>query len=129
MDGRCEEGAWIVAAGTSPRPDLTSALMPFDDGMRLRVRVKPGASRQAVLGRTLLAGGEAAVLIAVSAPPEGGKANAAVANLLAQHWGLPKTSIRVRVGASGRSKILEIDGDPATLEIRLRAWLEDLAEV
>ncbi len=118
-----------VAAGTSPGPDLAAALVSFDGGMRLRVRVKPGASRQAVLGRTRLAGGEAAVLIAVSAPPEGGKANAAVANLLAKQWGLPKSSIRVRVGASGRSKILEVDGDPAILSIQLNAWLEHLPDV
>lgn len=99
------------------------------DGIRLRVRVKPGSSRQAVLGRTLLPGDEAAVLIAVSAPPEGGKANAAVGALLSKAWGVPKTSIRVRVGASGRSKILEVDGDPAPLGPRLLLWLQALAEV
>ena len=109
---------------TSPSP-LTLAT----EGIRLRVRVKPGSSRQAVLGRTVLAGGEAAVSIAVSAPPEDGKANAAVAALLSKAWGVTKTSIRVRVGASGRSKILEIDGDPAILGRRLLLWLESLAEV
>jgi uncharacterized protein YggU (UPF0235/DUF167 family) len=103
--------------------------MQTDGGVRLRVRVKPGASRQAVLGRTLLAGGEAAVLIAVSAPPEGGKANAAVAALLAKQWGVPKTSIRVRVGAGSRSKILEVDGEAAALAIRLNAWLDTLSQV
>jgi uncharacterized protein YggU (UPF0235/DUF167 family) len=93
------------------------------------IRVKPGSSRQAVLGWTLLPGGEAAVSIAVSAPPEDGKANAAVAALLSKAWGVPKTSIRVRVGASGRSKILEIDGNPATLGQHVRLWLDSLAEI
>jgi len=99
------------------------------EGIRLKIRVKPGSSRQAVLGLTMLPGGEPAVSIAVSAPPEDGKANAAVAALLSKAWGVPKTSIRVRVGASGRSKILEIDGDPAILGPRLGLWLDSLAVV
>ena len=106
----------------------TSALTASAEGIRLRVRVKPGSPRRAVLGRTVLPGGEDAVLIAVSAPPEDGKANAAVAALLSKLWGVPKTSIRVRVGASGRSKILEVDGDPSALLVRLRLWLESLPE-
>jgi hypothetical protein len=106
----------------------TSALTVSAEGIRLRVRVKPGSSRQAVLGRTVLPGGESAVSIAVSAPPEDGKANAAVAVLLSKLWGVPKTGIRVRVGASGRTKILEVDGDPSLLAARLGAWLESLPE-
>ena len=105
-----------------------SALLASAAGIRLRVRVKPGSSRHAVLGRTVLPGGEGAVLIAVQAPPADGRANTAVAALLSKLWGVPKTSIRVRVGASGRSKILEVDGDPSMLLIRLRAWLESLPE-
>ncbi|MDB5363543.1 MAG: hypothetical protein JWO51_4840 [Rhodospirillales bacterium] len=107
----------------------SSALTMSAEGIRLRVRVKPGSSRRAVLGRTVLPGGETAVLIAVSAPPEDGKANAAVAALLSKLWGMPKTSIRVRVGAAGRSKILEVDGDPTALAARLGAWLDALADV
>jgi uncharacterized protein YggU (UPF0235/DUF167 family) len=103
---------------TSVRPASgdASALISTVEGIRLRVRVKPGSSRQAVLGRTRLPGGEMAVVIAVSAPPEGGKANDAVASLLSKLWGLPKTSIGVRVGASGRTKILQVAGDPAALD-------------
>ena len=115
---------------TSVRPASgdASALISTVEGIRLRVRVKPGASRQAVLGQTRLPGGEMAVVIAVSAPPEGGKANDAVASLLSKLWGLPKTSIGVRVGASGRTKILQVAGDPAALERQLSAWLQALPE-
>lgn len=105
-------------------PALTSTA----EGIRLRVRVKPGASRQAVLGRTRLPGGEAAVVIAVSAPPEDGKANDAVAALLSKLWGVPKTSIAIRAGAGGRTKILQIAGDPDRLASRLSAWLQSLPE-
>lgn len=76
----------------------------------------------------MLSNGDGAVLIAVSAPPEDGKANAAVAALLSKLWGVPKSAIRVRVGASARTKILQVDGDPATLAIRLGAWLATLPE-
>ncbi|HEV2673079.1 MAG TPA: DUF167 family protein [Aliidongia sp.] len=116
---------------TAPRspPAGGSALVPTPQGIRLRVRVKPGASRQAVIGRTRLPGGEAAVAIAVSAAPEGGKANDAVAALLAKTWGLPKTSIAIRVGASSRTKILQVAGDPDILATRLSAWLETLPEI
>jgi uncharacterized protein YggU (UPF0235/DUF167 family) len=106
-----------------------SALTPCAEGVRLRVRVRPGSSRQTVLGRTDLPGGEAAVLIAVSAPPEDGKANAAVAALLSKLWGVPKSRIRVRIGASARTKILEVEGDPAALASRLSAWLDSLPQV
>lgn len=111
------------SSGDSP------ALAPTAEGIRLRVRVKPGASRQAVLGRTRLPGGEAAVVIAVSAPPEDGKANDAVAVLLSKLWGVPKTSIGIRAGTSGRTKILQVTGDPEILASRLSAWLQSLPEI
>lgn len=104
------------------------ALTPVPGGVRLRVRVKPGASRRAVLGRTSLPEGDAAVLVAVTEPPEGGKANDAVVALLAKAWRLSKTSIAVRVGATGRTKILEIAGEPAGLGSRLQDWLLSLPE-
>jgi uncharacterized protein len=121
-----------MAAGSKPAtspPEKPSVLIPSPEGIRLRIRVKPGSSRQAVLGLTDLPGGEAAVLIAVSAPPEDGKANAAVAGLLSKLWGVPKTSIRVRTGATARTKILEVAGDPETLATRLSVWLGSLPPV
>jgi len=110
-------------------PEASSALLPSTEGIRLRVRVKPGSSRQAVLGRTRLSDGQEAVLIAVTAPPEGGKANEAVAGLLAKPWGVPKSSIAVRIGATSRTKILEVAGDPGTLSSRLQDWLRSLPQV
>jgi uncharacterized protein YggU (UPF0235/DUF167 family) len=116
-------------ASVEPVPGASSALQRTTDGVRLRVRVKPGSSRRAVLGRTCLPGGEAAVLVAVAEPPEGGKANEAVAALLAKLWRLPKTSIAVRVGAAGRTKILHVAGEPGALAERLQDWLLSLPEV
>jgi uncharacterized protein YggU (UPF0235/DUF167 family) len=99
------------------------------DGVRVRVRVKPGASRQAVLGRSVLADGSAVVVVTVTAPPEGGRANQAVGTLLAEAWDLPGRSVSVATGAAARTKLLAIDGDPARLLPRLLAWLERLPEI
>ena len=116
----------------SETPDRTSEAMPAvvatAAGVRVRVRVRPGASRQGVLGRTRLAGGEAAVLVAVSAPPEDGKANAAVAAVLAKLWRVPKTGIRPVVGATARTKLLEVSGDPVELFRKLSLWFDSLSE-
>jgi uncharacterized protein len=81
-----------------------------------------------VLGRGTLAEGESAVLAAVSAPPEDGKANAALIRLLAKAWRLPKTSITIARGATSRTKLLHITGPTETLMEQLGAWLDSLPE-
>jgi uncharacterized protein len=45
----------------------------------------------------------------VKAPPVDGKANAAVIALVAEHFGVPKARVRIRSGASGRLKLVQID--------------------
>ena len=104
------------------------ALVAGGSGVTLRIRLRPGASRDAVLGRGTLAEGEAAVLAAVSAPPEDGKANAALIRLLAKAWRLPKTSITIAGGVTSRTKLLHISGPTETLMEQLGAWLDSLPE-
>ena len=106
-----------------------TALTPVVAGVRLRLRVKPGASRVAVLGRTILADGVEAVVVAVSAPPEDGKANAAVIALLAKSWRLPKSRIGVVAGATARTKLVEISGESAALMAAIGPWLAALRDV
>ena len=48
--------------------------------------------------------------VAVTAPPEGGKANKTLIKLLAKSWRLPKTSVSVKKGAKNRLKTLLIEG-------------------
>jgi uncharacterized protein YggU (UPF0235/DUF167 family) len=69
------------------------------------------------------ADGEVALKVRVTAPPEGGKANAALVALLAKAWRLPKGAIAVAAGASGRNKVLRVAGEPAALRDRLERWL------
>ena len=60
--------------------------------------------------------------IAVTAPPEDGKANAAVSKLLAKFFRTAKSNIAVVSGATARTKQLEIAGDGASLAAVLDAW-------
>lgn len=46
----------------------------------------------------------------VTAPPEGGKANAAVAVVLAKALGVPKGAVRVVRGETSRHKQVEVEG-------------------
>jgi uncharacterized protein YggU (UPF0235/DUF167 family) len=72
---------------------------------RLVIRVQPRARVTEVAGER---GG--AVLIRVAAPPVGGRANAAVCAFVAKAAGVPKSAVRVVRGASGRDKVLEVQG-------------------
>jgi uncharacterized protein (TIGR00251 family) len=73
--------------------------------MRFEVKVAPGASRNAIdgwLGDVLK--------LRVTAPPERGKANDAVAQLLAEAVGIPKTNASVVGGHASRRKLVELAG-------------------
>jgi uncharacterized protein len=69
------------------------------------VRVKPRASKDQILGLR-----EGMLEVAVSAPPEDGKANAAVCALLAKALGVGKTLVSVVAGHRSRVKRIEVRG-------------------
>ncbi len=71
--------------------------------------------------------GRTALAVRVSAPPEGGKANAALVKLLAKTWKLPKSAITIAAGHGGRQKSLLIAGDPKALEPKLGNWFAQQA--
>jgi uncharacterized protein (TIGR00251 family) len=84
---------------------------------RLALRVSPGARTNAVVGRH----GEA-WKVRVSAPPEDGRANAAVIRLLADTLGVPARTISVVSGHGARDKLVELTGiPPDEIERRLEA--------
>ncbi len=67
------------------------------------VKVKARSRRNEVARRE-----DGSFLVSTTAPPEGGRANAAVISLLAQYMDKPKSSIRIVKGVASRSKIIEI---------------------
>jgi uncharacterized protein YggU (UPF0235/DUF167 family) len=55
-----------------------------------------------------------ALRVRVAAPPVDGAANDALIRLLADALAVPRAQVRLVAGASGRRKLIEIDGlDPA----------------
>ena len=85
------------------------------DGVVLALRVTPNARMEAIGGIEVLADGAAVLAVKVRAVPESGKANAAVIALLARVLGLPRSTIAVVAGATGRRKSLALAGDPSAL--------------
>jgi len=60
-----------------------------------------------------------ALKVTVTAPPEDGKANAALLALLADAWSLPRRSLSLRGTTTSRRKVVHVAGDPALLRIPL----------
>ncbi len=92
-----------------------------DDGrVVLRLSVSPGAGRSLVVGRH----GDA-LKVRVGAPPERGRANTAVVELLASVLGVPKADVEVVSGETSRSKRVSVAGlEPDEVDRRLDAALD-----
>lgn len=80
-------------------------ITPHADGAILAVRAQPGARNNAVLGEH----GEA-LKMAVTAPPEDGRANAALVELLRDWLGLKRSQVELAGGATSRNKTFLIRG-------------------
>jgi uncharacterized protein (TIGR00251 family) len=97
-----------------------------DQGLRLEILVQPGAGKNAIEGVREEAEGGAVLKLRVTAPPEGGKANAALIKLLAKTLRLPKSAFEIVKGASARRKSLTVEGDAKLLAPRFDAFLNSL---
>ena len=73
--------------------------------MKLHIKVVPKSSRNCVVGWI----GDA-LKVCVTAPPEKGKANMAVEEVLAEALGLPKERVRIIAGMASTRKVVEVDG-------------------
>lgn len=101
----------------------SSPLGIVPEGLRLFVRLQPKARRERIEGVVTEPDGRTALKVAVTAPPEGGKANAALIALLGKSWRLPKSAIEIVGGASDRRKTLLLRGDPASLHATVSAQI------
>ena len=100
---------------------------PGKNGVRIPVRLTPRARAERIDGIAADADGQPVLKAAVTAPPEQGRANAALIALLAKAWRLPKSSISIAAGATGRRKIVMVEGDIDDLMKRLEVWAKSLS--
>lgn len=91
-----------------------------ENGARLFVRATPNAGRDEIAGLRLGTDGAARLAVKVAAPPDKGRANAAVVRLLAKRLGVAKSSIAVVAGETARLKTLDIKGAPSALADALK---------
>lgn len=100
--------------------DPAKALRSAPDGVLLEVKVVPGARRDRIVGML----GDR-IKASVSAPPEGGRANARVCELLAGTLGVRVSEVEVRAGSTGPRKTVHVRGvTPGRAAERLRAAME-----
>src|SRR5438876_5613225 len=91
------------------------ALLSHADGLILPVRAQPGAKRTGVLGEQA-----GALKLAVTAPPEDGRANKALVELLRYLLRLKRSQVELVSGEISRDKRFLVRGlGRRELEIRL----------
>src|SRR5947209_10744742 len=86
------------------------------EGCVLPVRARPGARKAGVLGEQA-----GALKVAVTAPPEDGRANKALAETLREVLGLKRSQVELLSGDKSRDKRFLIRGvTKADLEVKVR---------
>jgi uncharacterized protein (TIGR00251 family) len=70
--------------------------------MKIQIKVKP-SSKTEELSRE----GDS-FIVKVKEPPKEGKANQAVIKLLAEHFGIPQSQVRIISGLRSRNKVIEV---------------------
>lgn len=91
---------------------MTLRVREQDGAVQFAVKVVPGASRDRIVGLY----GEA-LKVQVSAPPEGGKANARVCEVLATMLAVAKRDVTVVQGRSSAHKVVQVRGLSASAAI------------
>jgi len=80
-------------------------IQPHPEGATLAVRAQPGAKKDAILGRH----GDA-LKVAVTAPAEDGRANAALVECLKNWLGVKRSQVELLSGQKNRQKVFLIRG-------------------
>jgi uncharacterized protein (TIGR00251 family) len=102
-----------------------SPFRTLGDGIAISLKVTPKATHSRIDGVAADAEGRAHLRVRVTEAPEKGKANEAVAKLVARALGVPKSAVEIASGETGRVKTVVVRG--AGLEARMEALLLSLA--
>jgi hypothetical protein len=70
--------------------------------MRISIKVMPKSSREEIVEEN------GAIKVYVKAAPDKGKANKAVIELIAEHYGVRKSDVAIVSGETARKKIVEV---------------------
>ena len=90
---------------------------------RLRVRAQPGARREGLSGTW-----NGMLKLAVSAPPEDGRANESLARLVAELLGLKRNQVALLAGERARPQEFRVELPCTAVRARLAARLDPEAE-
>jgi len=72
--------------------------------MKIKIRVLPRSSKNEVVGEMA----DGTLKVKLTAPPVDGKANEALLELLAKHFGVKKNKIKLNSGLASKNKLVEI---------------------
>ena len=70
--------------------------------MKIQVKVKPNSKTEE------LSQERDSFIVKVKEPPKEGKANRAVIKLLAEHFGVPQSQVRILSGFRSKNKVIEV---------------------
>jgi uncharacterized protein len=101
-----------AASAFDPLPIRDSA-----NGASFSVRVQPRARKTAITG-ILGSGDNAAVKLALCAPPIDGRANDALVDFFSELFDVPHFAVQVLAGTQSRNKVVRIEGRTAA-ELRV----------
>ena len=93
-------------------------------GIRVPIRVRPGASRTAVGGAYPRPDGAVALVVAVTARAVDGRATAAALLAVAEALGVRRSAVTLLSGATSRDKVVVVDGELSGVADRLALLLE-----
>jgi hypothetical protein len=98
------------------------------DGVRVAIRVRPGAKANRVVAVAAAAGDRQELIASVTERPQNGRANEALLRLLAGTWQLPRRDLRIVSGTASRHKVVQITGNPQRLLAYLAGLIAALPE-
>jgi uncharacterized protein (TIGR00251 family) len=97
------------------------SLTSHEAGIILRVRAQPGARKAGIVGEHA-----GSLKVAVTAPPEDGRANKALVEVLSEALGLKRAQVELLSGATSREKRFLVHGlTKDELASRIAALLAD----
>jgi uncharacterized protein (TIGR00251 family) len=97
------------------------SLTNHEAGVILPIRAQPGARKAGIVGEHA-----GSLKVAVTAPPEDGRANKALVEVLSEALGLKRSQLELLSGQTSREKRFLVRGlTPAELAARIDAALPD----